>query len=486
MLKKIKLLLFKNNNTKQTVVKNVVWLSVSNFIGRIIRGLFIIFAARILGATEYGVFSYALGLAGFFTTFADIGISQILTKEISREPQKTTRYFATSFWLKISLLVFTTLLLIFVAPHFSKIESAKTLLYFVALLTIFDNLREFSNALFRAKEKMEFEAFVNVSMNIAIAIIGAVVLFFSQTAKAITISYVGSAGIGFLVALFIARVEFKKIISDFDKSLIKPIMKLSMPIVLLSLLGVFMLNVDTIMLGWFRSAKEIGYYSAGQKIIQLLYMIPAIIASAIFPVLSRIAEQKEKASFIMERAISAIYGFAIPLVIGGIILAEPIINFLYGNEYMPGVQTFRILLITILIIFPQSLLLNMIIANNKQNKMGIYVGIASAGNIIFNYLLIPKFGIAGAAMATVIVQTIYSSLTWKMVKKISPFETLINLKKIFVASAILGVIALILNIMNIPIIINIFISAIIYLIILTALKEPTITEGIEILRNRQT
>ncbi len=483
MIQKLKNLLLKNTTARQTVVKNVVWLSLSNFAGRLIRGLFIIFAARLLGASEYGVFSYALSLAGFFTIFADIGISQILTKEISREPQKATQYFATSFWLKIGLLIFTTILLIFVAPYFSKIESAKMLLYFVALLTIFDNLREFINSLFRAREKMELEAIVNVSMNIAIATIGAIVLYFSQTAKAITISYVGSAGVGFLVAAFIARNEFRKIISAFDKNLIKPILKLSMPIVLLSLLGVFMLNVDTIMLGWFRTAQEIGYYSAGQRIIQLLYMIPAIISSALFPSMSRAAGIKEKTALIMERGISAVYGFALPIVVGGIILAGPIINFLYGQEYMPGVSTFKILLVTILIIFPQSLLLNMVIAHNKQNKIGIYVGMASVGNIIFNYLLIPKFGIAGAAWATVIVQIMYSALTWNMVKKMSPFNTVSNLKKIFIASVCLGVIAFALNLLNLPVLLNIIISAGAYLLILFTLKEPIVIEGISAIKN---
>ncbi|TRZ64386.1 MAG: hypothetical protein D4Q79_01670, partial [Spirochaetia bacterium] len=152
MIKKIKDLLFQNRTSKQTVVKNVVWLSLSQVVGRLIRGLFIIFAARLLGASEYGVFSYALGLAGFFTLFADLGINSILTKEASREPERASSYFATSFWIKIFLVFFAVLLVIFVAPYFSKIESIETLFYFVALLTIFDNLREFFNAYFRAKE----------------------------------------------------------------------------------------------------------------------------------------------------------------------------------------------------------------------------------------------------------------------------------------------------------------------------------------------
>ncbi len=479
MIQKIKNLLFRNTTAKQTVVKNIAWLGISNIAGRLIRGLFIIFAARILGAAEYGVFSYALGLAGFFTLFADIGVNSILTKEISREPEKTSQYFSTSFWIKIVLLIFTTILLIFIAPYFSKIESAKTLLYFVALLTIFDNIREFINASFRAKEKMEFEALVNVLMNIAIAVIGAVVLYFSQTAKAITISYVGSAGVGFLTAAFIAREEFKKIISAFDKILIKPIINLALPIAATGFLGVFMLNIDVIMLGWFRTAEEIGFYSAGQRIVQLFYAMPAIIASAIFPALSRAAGKGEnlKVTRIMEKGIASVYVLAFPLTIGGIVLAKPIINFLYGNEYSPGVLAFQILLTTILVIFPQALLANMVLAYNKQKKFVILVTLASLGNIIFNYLLIPRFGIAGSAIATVIVQIMYSGLAWNIAKKINPFETLAYIKKIFIASIFMGLIAFILNQLQLPVIINIAISAIFYIAILFIIKENVMDEA---------
>jgi len=478
MIKKIKHFLFKNTTTKQTVVKNVAWLSVSQIAGRIFRGLFIIFAARLLGATEYGVFSYALGLAGFFTPFADVGITSILTRDASRDPKRSSSYFATSFWIKIFLLVFTTLLIIFVAPLFSKINSIEVLLYFVALLTIFDNFREFFISLFRAQEKMELEALVNVSMNIAIAAIGAVILYISKTAEAVTISYVGSAGVGVLIAGFLVRGHLKKVFEDFDKKLISPTLKAALPIVGISLLGVFMLNIDVIIIGWFRTAAEIGYYSAGQKIVQLLYVIPAIIASAFFPIISRAVEKKEnqKISLIMERAISAIFALALPLTIGGIILGAPLIKFLYGAEYLPAILTFQILLLTNFVVFPQTLLSNFIVAYNKQAKIAIYVGISAIGNVVLDLLLIPKFGIAGSAAATVIVQLLYNFLTWNMVKKINPFKTLIYLKKIFVATIGMGISAFLLNLIQLPVLLNIAISALIYGGILLALKEPIIEE----------
>lgn len=478
MFKKIKSLLFQNTTSKQTIVKNMAWLGLSSVAGRLIRGIFIIFAARILGATEYGVFSYALGLAGFFTLFADIGINSILTRDVSGYPKKAKSYFATSFWIKIFLLVITTLLVILVAPHFSKIASATVLLYFVALLTIFDNLREFLNAFFRAKEKMEFEALVNVAMNIAIAVIGAVVLYFSHTAKAVTISYVSSAGVGFLVAGFILRQELKGLIRNFDIKLVKPTMEAALPLAVAGFLGVFMFNIDIVILGWFKSATEIGFYAAGQKIVSLLYTLPGIIASATFPTLSRFYGKNEhqKVSLIIEKSITLVFAFALPLTIGGLILANPIINFLYGKEYLPSVLTFQILLLTLPIIFAQLVFANLILIYNKQKKFAFFVGLTALGNVIFDLLLIPKFGIAGSAAGTLIVQAIYNFFTWNMMKKINNFETLVHLKKIFFASVILGVLCFVFNKIGINVIINILLSGTIYFGLLFILKEKILEE----------
>src|SRR5947208_760670 len=71
MWKKIKAFLFYNRTTRQTIAKNTFWLAVSNFGGRLLRAVVIIYGARILGASEYGLFSYAITLSAFVSIFVD-------------------------------------------------------------------------------------------------------------------------------------------------------------------------------------------------------------------------------------------------------------------------------------------------------------------------------------------------------------------------------------------------------------------------------
>lgn len=487
MVKRLKELLFQNRSTRQTITKNVFWLSIGQIASRLIRAVIIIYSARVLGAAEYGIFSYALGLAGFFTIFADIGINQTLTREMAQKPERLSNYFSTAFWIKIFLFLITAALVMVVAPHFSKIEKIASIIPFVALIVIFDGLREFTLSLFRAREKMEFEAMATLLTNAAITALGFAALYFSTTSQSLTFSYAIATGIGALASIIILKTEFKKVINFFDKNLIKPLFSSAWPVALTGIIGAFMLNTDIIMLGWWRTAEEIGLYSASQKIIQMLYALPAILAGATFPTISRFVGQKDdnKTRQLIEISMTAVFLIAVPLTIGGIILGKPIIELIYGKEYLPAVLPFQILIATSLVIFPGTLMYNSILAYNKQKKLAVYMTIAAIGNIIFNAILIPIYGIVGSAIATIAAQLLSNSLSWMMIKKINNFSTFRYLKKIAATAIIMGIFSVVANKFGLNVIINIILSAGLYAGMLYLLKEKIFNEVIALFNIRK-
>ena len=478
MLLRLKELLFTNRSARQTIAKNVFWLSMSQVGSRIFRAAILIYAARVLGAAEYGIFSYVLGLAAFFTVFADIGVSSLMTRDIAAHPEKRKEYFSSSFLIKIFLLLFTILLVIFIAPYFTNIEKVKLLIPLVAFLVIFDGIRDFSIAYWRGREKMEFEAITTMIMNITIMVAGFIILSASPTSKSLLFSYMASVGLATFLTIFLLWKRFSKIFLYFDKKIIREILNNCWPIAFSGMIGTFMLNTDIVMLGWWRTAEEIGYYSADQRIIGVLYTLPAIIASSIFPAVSKLIKQneKEKTKTLNEKSIAAIFSIAIPLVIGGVILARPLIELFFGQEYIPAIAAFKILIFTTLLTFSGAIISNLIMAHNQQKRFFKYVISGAAGNVIFNALLIPSYGINGAAIATLLSQSIYYGLSWRHVKKIDNFFTLKHLKKIIVSALIMGFFSFLLNKFGLNVIINIIISSGIYFGILYLLKESIILE----------
>lgn len=487
MLTRLKTLLFQNRSSRQTIAKNVFWLSMSQVVSRLIRAAIIIYAARILGAAEYGIFSYILGFAGFFTLFADIGVNPLLTRNVAGFPEKRNEYFVAGFWIKIFLLLITVLLVIFIAPYFTNIEKAKILIPFVAFLVVFDGIRDFVVAFLRGIEKMEREALIIIVMNITIVIAGFIILNISPTSKSLLLSYIVSVGTSAILSILILKKQFSKIFQTFNKKIICETLQSCWPIASSGMVGVFMLNIDIIMLGWWRSAEEIGYYSAGQRIVQVLYTLPALLASAIFPALSRIVKQKnqQKEKTLNEKSMTIVFSAAIPMVIGGIILSQPIFNLVFGKEYLPGIPAFQILLITLILVYSATILSNLVLAHNQQKKIIWFAAIGSFGNILLNALLIPSYGIVGSSIATVIVQFLIYGLIWRHIKKVSNFYTLRHLKKIITGAIIMGIFSFLLNKFGLNVIINIIISVGIYFGALWLMKEKVLFEVRDLIRKIQ-
>ena len=84
-MEKVKAFLFKNNNTNQTILKNSFWLGFGELTSRLIKVFIIFYAIRILGVSDWGAFSYAISLCALYMVFSDLGLTSILTRELSKD-----------------------------------------------------------------------------------------------------------------------------------------------------------------------------------------------------------------------------------------------------------------------------------------------------------------------------------------------------------------------------------------------------------------
>lgn len=411
--------LFKNTSVGQTIAKNTFWLFFGQMTGRLFRAAIVIYAARILGAASWGAFSYALGVAAFLTIFSDIGINALITKEASRNPDLKNKYIATAFWTKLTLLIILIAGVAIAFPYLTNIPEAAAIMPILIFVFAFDTLRDLGSAISRSMEKMEIESLIGVFTNLAIVVLGILFLIFEPTSKSLSYAYAIGSGTGLLAIWFVLRHQIGNFFSNFDRRLVKNILATAWPFGLMGLMGAINLNTDIIMIGWLRSAVEVGYYSAAQKPILLLYVIPTLLASSIFPVMARMAKIAPAIVVgLLEKAIAGMILCAVPITALGLLLAQPIINILFGAEYLPAVDTFRILIFTVLIVYPSALIGNAIFAFDAQKSFVWFVIASAVGNVALNFLLIPVWGIAGAAISTLLTQLITNFLIWRKMNSI--------------------------------------------------------------------
>jgi len=478
MFEKIKEFLFKNTSNKQTVAKNTVWLTISSFGGRIVKSIVIIYAARVLGTEGYGIFSYALTLAGFFTMFVDPGLNSVIMRDAAKiDKDKQMELFSTASFLKLGLLVFGVLFVIFIAPFFSTLPGAKALLPIVACIIAFDNLRDFLFSFIRAREKMEWEAAIFLSMNLAIVIFGFIALSIHPSPVSFGWAYVVGLGLGFVATVATFGEYFTAMVSRFRANLIGPLFQSAWPFAVTGALGILLTNSDILIISWMRSASDVGIYSAGIRIVQVFYLIPTVIQYSTLPLLSRLANKDNpKFRTILERVVGTIFLLSVPLAIGGAVLGTSVMAFVFGSAYASGGLAFKILMITMLVDFPATIIANAIFTYNHQKSLIVASVIAGVANVVLDLIFIPPFGMAGSAVATLLAQTLSNWYLWHTMKKINYFEVIPRLGKVAMAGLGMGLISWLLSAIGLNVILTILASITAYTLLLYFFREPLFRE----------
>jgi O-antigen/teichoic acid export membrane protein len=148
----------------------------------------------------------------------------------------------------------------------------------------------------------------------------------------------------------------------------------------------------------------------------------------------------------------------------------------YGQEYAPAIASFRILLLSVLINYPATIFSNALFAYNQQKAFIKYATLGALSNVIFNALLIPLWGIEGAAVSTLLTQIASNAFVgWKM-KQVNEFSIVDKMGKTLLAGLALGVFVYALHWWQINFFVNVTLAIIVYFAILQLLKEPVIAD----------
>ncbi|MCR4328827.1 MAG: flippase [Patescibacteria group bacterium] len=467
----IKHFLFENVGIKQTLAKNSFWVFLSQIGGRFIRAGIVIYGARIIGAGEYGVFSYAISLAAILGIFSDLGIDTALFKQISATPEKIASYVANGIAMKAVLVTISIAAAFAFGAQISAVPGASHLLPLAMLMLVFDSLRESSIHILRARQKMEYEALLNLLTNFGILAFGLLSIAYAPTAFALIGGYMAGTAIGAIAAAYLLRPLFRDFFRNIRWATMREILHIGIPLALAGILGTLMLSTDTFILGLLRTPQEIGLYSAAQRPITLLYAFLGISPLVAFPIFARLVrENKEK----LLRLCQAIQQFSLslifPAIAGGLIIAGPLMTILYGSSFVAGSLNFRILILTLSTNFFILLFTYLLLAHNDQKILGWYALAGFISNAIFDIALIPSFGGPGSAWATLINQVIVMGLILTRVKTHMNYPRP-HIGKLIIATATMSLCTYA-SIGFLPVIANIILSIVVYLNMLYILKEP--------------
>ncbi len=385
---------------------------------RLIANVFIFWIiARYYGPKIFGQFTAAQVIATNFIILADFGFDLLFTTEIAKNRKNANKLFIQFFSLKLSFCVIVLILMFLLGLFGSFSIQTKSLIMILSFYTIFSTLSNFLSALYKGFEKLEYETFLTLLMNLFLILFALPLIILKIDIKIIAFIFVLSRLLGFIIGIFFCKKVLPNLTFEFSFEGFQEIRNKVLIFGFFLLFNNLFFQLDTILLSLWRSDEDVGIYQAVFKLIMLPLVIPDIYTNALLPTLSRLySENKEnwqKAGRLMNKTLIAL---VVPITIFLFAYAEQIIHLIYGNvNYGSSVPVLRIFSLVLLIRFSFESSALMLTTSNKQNIRLYTVIIASILNLVLNYYFIPRYGILGAAtislMTNIIVGITYFFFT---------------------------------------------------------------------------
>ena len=229
------------------------------------------------------------------------------------------------------------------------------------------------------------------------------------------------------------------------------------------------------MLKILKEDSDIGIYAVAFKFISAGILLPATFVDALFPALNKIHDP-HYFRYVINKAFKYLSIIAIPIGLGTLVLAEPLIHFFYNEQYNQSILCLQILSWAMVLMFGNWITGYALISLRKDKIMIMIVSLTAVVNIIANYILIPRWSYIGASVATIISEIIIMTLELIFLFKYVQYKTeLIPIIKIFLCAAIMALVLLLLR-QNVFFVINALIGIGVFVFLLFITKTISLKE----------
>ena len=400
------------------VSKNVSWILIQNIFSMICSVFVTAIVARHYGAAGYGYINFAQSFVALFSFIAIMGTNHIIMKNLSEDKIEDGIVLGSNLFIRIMLAIISLL----VSQGISLLIYDKDINILILLFNLNTILCSFDVFSYYAQSKMQ-NKYISISKIISItvfSILKLLVIFLDLNINFFVLTYL----IETIIYSILLYISYRKISSNrnvkwkIDYSYIKELLKKGKYYALASLMVTIYLRIDQVMLGTMISDKsQVGIYSAAVRISEIWTFVPISIITSYKPI---IINEKEKSKAKYDKELSKLYNivsfvcFLFVVII--CVFGKLGIYILYGNEYSNAYIPLIILTIGIWFGVLGNIHYIWMICENKEKYSTFYSFSGCITNIIFNFLLIPKYGIIGAAIATLISQISSNILSFSLIK----------------------------------------------------------------------
>lgn len=403
----------------QSIITNFIFNLMKTTAGILFPIITFSYSSRILGADGVGKVNFAKSIISYFSMFAMMGMTYYGTREAAKirdDRYKLSKFvhemlfingcttviayiaLATAIWFVVRLQDYTVLLII---------NSFSIFMMGMGMEWLYQALEEYKYIALRA---MAFQG-------IAIVIMLITVRDASDVVNYTIVSVLASSG-SYILNFFNSRkyIDFHWYGHYEIKKHLQPIAWLFALALSIELYTV----LDSTMLGFIKGDSAVGIYTAAIKVNKIANSLITSLGVVLIPRLSYYVGtgEREKFKLLIDRAYNFVFMFSVPACIGLFILSDEIISLFCGSGFETAGFTMR-LLTPIVLVIPFSVVTNQqtFVPMGKEKLILISTCAGAVTNFVFNLLLIPGYSQNGAAIATVMAETVVAMICFFNAKR---------------------------------------------------------------------
>jgi O-antigen/teichoic acid export membrane protein len=364
-----------------------------------------VYVARSLGPERLGLLSYAGSFVGLFTALATLGLDGIMVRELVKTPERRDELLGTAFWLKAGGAILMWVGIVSAIPFTHNDTQTNILIIIIAFAVIFQafNVIDFS---YQAEVKSRYVVYAQI-VSLAVSSITKLIFIW------ISAPLVWFACVFLLDAVVRAVGLTTMYLKNGGKiwhwkwrwQTARVLLRDSWPLILSGMVISIYMKIDQVMIKEMLGAEQVGHYAVAVRLSEAWYFVPMAITSSVFPAIINAKKQSEELYYQrLQKLYDLMVWLAVAIALPTTFLAPWVIKVLFGEAFLPAASVLSIHIWAGVFVFLGVACSKWFIAENyiKKNFYRTFIGMVT--NVVLNLILIPLYGIYGAAIATLLGQ----------------------------------------------------------------------------------
>lgn len=392
------------------LITNSFFLGTSNILVRVLSLGLIIVMSKIFGPAGLGVYYFSFSILGILLQFSDFGLLPFFLREMAADKAKSLEHLRTLFTFKFFLALFFVLVSSLSITFLVDSSEIRITTYLLAAGCFIQLLLGAFSAFVQAYEHFEYVSFMLVMERLLTVTLTFLIITRVPSIVGVGAAFLISQLLTALIWLYLLKTKIKVGLSlpilQFSrlKTLITTL-KQSIPFWLSSVFTTIATRSDMLLLQKIRGSAEAGIFGPGRTMLDTLYFILSSVSSSAYPVFSRLHKSnREEVKKIYNSLIKYLLLIIVFIALGIITLSEQVVQWFLGPAFSQTALILKIMIWAEVFIFVSEFTGVFLNAIRRQASYAVAEMSGTITNLIAISLLIPAFGVLGAAYAAVITE----------------------------------------------------------------------------------